>query len=165
MLNETVRSSFLNQGEICLCGSRIFVEKPIYEKFKKAFVDKVKQQRIGDPKEAETKVGAIVSRLHFDKVMSYIALAKEEGGNILCGGKTFAPEGRCKDGWFIEPTVIEGLSYEQNAIFLRGDVADDVFRVALGGLVGRDVADEAVFVLVDVDALDLLDRLANRWHS
>lgn len=113
MLTETVRSSFLNQGEICLCGSRIFVERPIYEKFKKAFVEKVKAELIvGDPLDPKTKTGAIVSKMHYEKVLSYIELAKEEGGTILCGGKSVQPEGRCAKGWFIEPTVIEGLVYD-----------------------------------------------------
>lgn len=112
MLDETVRSSFLNQGEICLCGSRIFIERPLYEKFKIAFINKVKAELIvGDPLDAATKTGAIVSKIHFEKVLSYIELAKQEGGNVLCGGNAVKPEGRCNKGWFIEPTVIEGLSY------------------------------------------------------
>lgn len=113
MLNETVRSSFLNQGEICLCGSRIFIERPLYDKFKTAFVEKVKNELVvGDPLDEKTKTGAIVSQMHFEKVLSYIELAREEGGTILCGGKTVKPEGRCSNGWFIEPTVIEGLGYD-----------------------------------------------------
>jgi aminomuconate-semialdehyde/2-hydroxymuconate-6-semialdehyde dehydrogenase len=112
MINETVRSSFLNQGEICLCGSRIFVERSIYEKFKTAFIEKVKQQIVGDPLAEKTKIGAIVSKPHFDKILSYIELAKQEGGTILFGGKKVAINGRCSNGWFIEPTVIEGLSYD-----------------------------------------------------
>jgi aminomuconate-semialdehyde/2-hydroxymuconate-6-semialdehyde dehydrogenase len=112
MLNETVRSSFLNQGEICLCGSRIFIERPIYEKFKTAFVEKLKTYKVGDPLSDDSKVGAIVSQLHFEKILGYIALAKEEGGTLLFGGNVVKPEGRCENGWFIEPTVIEGLSYD-----------------------------------------------------
>jgi aminomuconate-semialdehyde/2-hydroxymuconate-6-semialdehyde dehydrogenase len=112
MLAETVRSSFLNQGEICLCGSRIFIERPIYEKFKTAFLEKLTHHKVGDPLEHDTQLGAIVSKMHFDKVMSYIELAKQEGGKILFGGKVFRPEGRCANGWFIEPTVIEGLAFD-----------------------------------------------------
>lgn len=112
MIAETVRSSFLNQGEICLCGSRIFIERSIYEKFKTAFVEKLKTHTIGDPLDHHTMVGAIASKMHFDKVMSYVELAKEEGGRILFGGKPFKPAGRCAEGWFIEPTVIENLSYD-----------------------------------------------------
>ncbi len=112
MLNETVRSSFLNQGEICLCGSRIFIERPLYEKFKTAFIEKIKQQILGDPLNEKTKIGAIVSEPHFQKILSYIELAKQEGGTILIGGNNVKPEGRCANGWFIEPTIIEGLSYD-----------------------------------------------------
>ncbi len=141
MINETVRSSFLNQGEICLCGSRIFVERPIYEKFKNAFIEKVKQELIiGDPLEANTKTGAIVSKQHFEKVLSYIELAKQEGGKILCGGNVAKPQGRCANGWFIEPTVIEGLPYDcrtnQEEIFgpvvtiTPFDGEEDVFAMA-----------------------------------
>ena len=83
MLKTTVHSSFANQGQICLCGSRIFVEKPIYEKFKLAFVERVNKLKIGNPLSADTKMGAIVSKPHFDKILSYIELAKQEGGTIL----------------------------------------------------------------------------------
>jgi aminomuconate-semialdehyde/2-hydroxymuconate-6-semialdehyde dehydrogenase len=95
-----------------LCGSRIFVERPIYEQFKRDFVERVLALKVGDPFDAETDVGAIVSRPHFDKIMSYIDLAKEEGGTILTGGKQVHLDGRCADGWFIEPTVIEGLRHD-----------------------------------------------------
>lgn len=111
MLSTTVMSSFRNQGEICLCGSRVFVEKPIYEKFKKDFVERTKALKIGDPLQNDTDQGAIVSKEHMEKVLGYIKLAQEEGGTVLCGGNQFIPEGRCDNGWFIEPTIIEGLPY------------------------------------------------------
>jgi len=111
MLSSTLLSSFRNQGEICLCGSRIFVEKPIFEKFKKDFTERTKSLIIGDPLEHNTDQGAIVSKEHMEKVLSYIQLAKDEGGTILCGGNRFLPEGRCENGWFIEPTIFEGLPY------------------------------------------------------
>ena len=110
MLATTIRSSFSNQGEICLCGSRIFVERALYEKFKTDFVERVSKLKIGDPLDADTDVGAIVSRQHFDKIMSYIELAKEEGGTILTGGESVKLGGRCSEGLFIQPTVIEGLT-------------------------------------------------------
>lgn len=112
MLATTVRSSFSNQGEICLCGSRIFVERPLYERFKSDFVSRVTALKVGDPLDAETDVGAIVSKQHFEKIMSYIDLARKEGGTILTGGAQMHLDGRCADGWFIEPTVIEGLSHD-----------------------------------------------------
>jgi aminomuconate-semialdehyde/2-hydroxymuconate-6-semialdehyde dehydrogenase len=110
MLNTTLLSSFSNQGEICLCGSRIFVEKSIYEKFKTDFVERTKNLKIGNPKDAETNIGAIVSKQHFDKILSYIELAKTEGGKILCGGNSVKIEGL--NGWFIEPTIIENLPFD-----------------------------------------------------
>ncbi|MCP4440517.1 MAG: aldehyde dehydrogenase [Aureispira sp.] len=112
MLKTTVRSSFANQGQICLCGSRVFVERSIYERFKKDFVAKVQKLTVGDPMAEETKVGAVVSQSHQEKILSYIALAKEEGGTILTGGHAVQLEGRCKDGYFVAPTVIEGLSHD-----------------------------------------------------
>jgi len=112
MLDTTIRSSFSNQGEICLCGSRIFVERPIYEKFKRDFFDRVNALQVGDPLEPGTNVGAIVSRPHFDKIMSYIDLARQEGGTVLAGGTQVIPDGRCSNGWFITPTIIEGLPFD-----------------------------------------------------
>ncbi len=106
MLAVTVRSSFANQGQICLCGSRIFVEKPIYEKFKKDFIEKVKQLKVGDPLDAKTNVGALVSEPHLEKVESYIKLAEKEGGKILFGGKRVVVN-ELENGYYLEPTVIE----------------------------------------------------------
>ncbi|HTA83613.1 MAG TPA: aldehyde dehydrogenase [Bacteroidia bacterium] len=111
MMKTTVNSSFTNQGEICLCGSRIMVEKSVYEKFKKEFTEKVKALKVGDPMNDNNRLGAIVSKPHYDKILSYIDLAKQEGGKILCGGSALKLQGEQKDGWFIEPTVIEGLPY------------------------------------------------------
>ena len=104
-----VRSAFSNQGQICLCGSRLLIERGIYEKFKATFVERVRALHVGDPREARTDLGAVVSRAHFDKVMGHIDLARKEGGRILCGGEALRVDGRCADGWFIAPTVIEGL--------------------------------------------------------
>ena len=110
VIRASLRSSFSNQGQICLSGSRIFVERPAYETFVGRFVAEAKKLRVGDPLEQDTDQGALVSREHFDKVTSYIGLAREDGGEILCGGGPPAslPE-RCKDGYFLQPTVITGL--------------------------------------------------------
>jgi aminomuconate-semialdehyde/2-hydroxymuconate-6-semialdehyde dehydrogenase len=108
-LNTTIQSSFSNQGEICLCGSRIFVERPIYEKFLNDFVGKVKALTVGDPLSETTKVGALVSEAHMNKVLSYIDLAKSEGGTVLTGGVQVQLEGRCENGFFVSPAVITGL--------------------------------------------------------
>jgi aminomuconate-semialdehyde/2-hydroxymuconate-6-semialdehyde dehydrogenase len=106
MLEVTVRSSFSNQGQICLCGSRIFVEKPIFEKFKKDFVEKVKQLKVGNPFDAESNMGALVSKPHLEKVESYIKIAEKEGGKILFGGNRVTVKG-FENGYYLEPTVIE----------------------------------------------------------
>ena len=112
MLGETKRAAFANQGEICLCGSRIFVERPIYDRFRRDFVEQVSGLKVGDPVVADTDVGAIVSKQHFDKIMTHIDLAQKEGGTVLAGGKIGSISGRCANGWFIEPTVIEGLLHD-----------------------------------------------------
>jgi aminomuconate-semialdehyde/2-hydroxymuconate-6-semialdehyde dehydrogenase len=112
MLETTVRSSFSNQGQICLCGSRIFVERPIYERFKIDFVERVKQLKIGDPLDEKTNVGAVVSKQHLEKVLSYVDLAQTESGKILLGGNRIKLEGKCANGYFIEPTIIENLAHD-----------------------------------------------------
>ena len=161
MLAETRRAAFANQGEICLCGSRIFVQRPIYERFKKDFVEQVSALKVGDPRAADTDVGAIVSQEHFDKIMSYIELAKAEGGTVLCGGSSvsFTAETQRRgeeeidssqrlsvsaienlSGWYIHPTVIEGLPHDcrtnQEEIFgpvatiMPFDTEDEVLEYA-----------------------------------
>lgn len=109
-ISTTVRSAFTNQGEICLCGSRILIHDSIYEQFKTEFIKQVQQLKVGDPFEADTKIGALVSEGHINKVKSYIDLAIQEGGIVLCGGNLVYPQGACEKGYFLEPTVIEGLS-------------------------------------------------------
>lgn len=106
MMAVTVRSSFANQGQICLCGSRIFVEESIFEKFKKDFVQKVSELKVGDPSDDKTNLGALVSKAHLEKVEQYIALAEEEGGKILFGGKRVKVAGH-ENGYYLQPTVIE----------------------------------------------------------
>ena len=106
MLDTTLRSSFANQGQICLCGSRIFVEETIYKKFKTDFVEKVKGLKVGHPSEKDTNIGALVSKPHLEKVKSYIDIAKEEGATILCGGDEVTVEG-FENGYYLQPTVIE----------------------------------------------------------
>lgn len=108
-IQSTIRSSFLNQGQICLCGSRIFIEKPIYEKFKNALVLETLKLKVGNPLVLNTDQGALVSKQHMDKVLSYLDLATSLGGKILCGGKRAQLEDENSNGYFIEPTLIEGL--------------------------------------------------------
>ncbi len=109
MLFNTIRSSFGNQGQICLCSSRILIESSVYEKFKAEFIPWSQKLNVGDPLLETSKQGAIVSKTHFEKVMGCIELAKQEGGKILSGGHVVKVSGRCENGYFIQPTIIEGL--------------------------------------------------------
>jgi len=106
MLATTVRSSFANQGQICLCGSRIFIEEAIFEKFKKDFVQKVKQLQVGHPSDENTNIGALVSKSHLEKVENYVKIAEDDGGKILCGGLEVTIEG-FENGYYMQPTIIE----------------------------------------------------------
>lgn len=112
MMRTTLQSSFANQGQICLCGSRILIEESIYEKFKAEFIERAKKLTVGDPLDENSRQGAIVSKLHYDKVLGCIEIAKQEGGKILLGGNAIKGTGRCENGYFIEPTIIEGLGAE-----------------------------------------------------
>jgi aminomuconate-semialdehyde/2-hydroxymuconate-6-semialdehyde dehydrogenase len=111
-MDTSIRASFTNQGEICLCGSRIFVERSLYDRFVEEFVKQVKALPVGDPLDKSTKIGALVSEGHMKKVLSYIELAQQEGGKILAGGRRVKVLGRCANGYFVEPTVIVGLDYQ-----------------------------------------------------
>ncbi|OIQ27995.1 MAG: 2-hydroxymuconic semialdehyde dehydrogenase [Bacteroidetes bacterium MedPE-SWsnd-G2] len=111
MLQTTVRSSFANQGQICLCGSRIFVEASIYEKFKTDFVEKVNALKVGHPSKEDTNIGALVSKSHLEKVKSYIDIAKSENGKVLAGGEEVTVDG-FENGYYLAPTVIEVSSDE-----------------------------------------------------
>ncbi len=106
MLKVTLKSSFANQGQICLCGSRIFVEKSIYEQFKKDFITKTKALKVGSPKNPDSDLGAMVSKEHFEKVLSYIQNVEKYGGKLLCGGNPVKVEGH-ESGYYLEPTIIE----------------------------------------------------------
>ena len=103
-LDTLVRSAFQNSGQICLCGSRLLVERTIYAEFREAFVERVRTLQVGDPMAEGTRLGPLVSQAHHDKVMACLQRARDEGGHFLCGGNRIE-----RAGWFIEPTVIEGL--------------------------------------------------------
>ncbi len=112
-MDGSLRSSFANQGQVCLCGSRMFIERSVYDDFLDRFVSKAKRLKVGDPLEEDTDQGALVSGTQLEKVTQYVALARKEGGTILCGGNP--PDGlndRCKDGYFFAPTVISQLSVD-----------------------------------------------------
>jgi aminomuconate-semialdehyde/2-hydroxymuconate-6-semialdehyde dehydrogenase len=106
----TVRAAFANQGQICLCGSRLLVERSIRDEFVERFVAAVRALRLGDPSDPTTEVGALISAAHRDKVEGYLRLAEEEGGEILCGGRRPALDPSLADGYFLEPAVVTGLS-------------------------------------------------------
>jgi aminomuconate-semialdehyde/2-hydroxymuconate-6-semialdehyde dehydrogenase len=112
-LEGALRAAFTNQGQVCLCGSRILVEASIYERFRDAFVARAAALRVGDPLDPATAQGAVVSEAHMQKILGCIAGARRDGGNVLCGGGPVHPAGeRCRDGWFVAPTVIDGLGPE-----------------------------------------------------
>ena len=107
---EAVRAGFSNQGQICLCGSRVFVERTIFEAFLGRFVERVRALRVGDPLEPRTDQGAVASSEHLSKILRYLDLARAEGARVECGGRRATPPNdRCRDGWFVEPTVLTGL--------------------------------------------------------
>jgi len=108
-VETTLLTSFSNQGQICLCGSRLLIQQGIYPKFKQKLLEAIQKLPVGNPMDPATRVGAIVSKSHFEKILSYIQIAKDEGGKILCGGEKLSPPGECTNGYFIQPTVIEGL--------------------------------------------------------
>ena len=111
MLKTTIRSSFANQGQICLCGSRILVERSIYDKFKKDFVEKTAKSIVSNPEDPKANLGAVVSKPHMEKILSYIELAKEEGGTVLTGGERVILAAPYEEGYYLRPTIIEGLPY------------------------------------------------------
>lgn len=116
-LDGTMRSSFANQGEVCLAGSRIYVERPIFERFLEGLLHRIRTQvKIGDPMDPQTTLGSLISKGHLERVESYIEAAKQEGGTFHCGGKR--PDNlptHVAKGAFFEPTVITGLASHAKA--------------------------------------------------
>jgi aminomuconate-semialdehyde/2-hydroxymuconate-6-semialdehyde dehydrogenase len=109
-IGGSVRSSFANQGQICLCGSRVFVERSVYKEFVERFIDNVSKLKLGDPLDETTDQGAIVNKTQLDKIKFYVDLAQKEGGELVLGGSApEPPNDRCREGYFFQPTVITGL--------------------------------------------------------
>jgi aminomuconate-semialdehyde/2-hydroxymuconate-6-semialdehyde dehydrogenase len=167
-VSTTVRSSFFNQGEICLSGSRIFVERPIFEHFKQEFLRRTQALHVADPLSRDSDIGALISENHLRKVLSYIDLAREEGGRILTGGRQVHLKGRCEEGFFVEPTIIEGLPSDcrvnQEEIFgpvvtlMPFDSEDQAVEYANSTLYGLSAT-------VWSENIERCHRLANRIHS
>ncbi|PWA11821.1 5-carboxymethyl-2-hydroxymuconate semialdehyde dehydrogenase [Pueribacillus theae] len=124
VIETTLKSSFINQGAVCLCGSRIYVQRPIYEEFLTRFVARTREQIVGDPLESNTNIGALISKQHYERVLEYIQLAKEEGGNILTGGGKVE---ELKQGYYIQPTVIVGL--DQNCRVSKEEIFGPVVTI------------------------------------
>jgi len=109
-ITGSVRSSFANQGQICLCGSRVFVERSAYKNFVERFIERTAQLCLGDPLDEKTEQGAIVNKPQLDKIKFYVDLAQKEGGKIALGGSApQLPNDRCREGYFFQPTVITDL--------------------------------------------------------
>jgi aminomuconate-semialdehyde/2-hydroxymuconate-6-semialdehyde dehydrogenase len=164
-----VRSAFENQGQICLCGSRVFVEEKLYTEFVERFVAAAKKLRVGDPLDPATDQGAMISAAHFQKVMGYLRLAREEGGQILCGGEPAPPPNeRCRDGVFIRPTVVTGLPpecrFNQEEVF--GPVAAVLpFRTESEAVAHANCTPYGLSASVWTRDLSRAHRVAEQLHS
>ena len=144
MIETVTKSSFSNQGQICLCSSRLLIQSSIYEKFKSDLVDSVSKLKIGDPNEIDTEFGAISSKEHYDKIINYIELAKKEGGDILIGGNSLNIPGRCNKGYFIAPTIIDSL--DNSSIINQDEIFGPVVT-----LQSFDSEDEAINIANNID--------------
>lgn len=168
MMRTTLQSSFANQGQICLCGSRVLIEESIYEKFKAEFIERAKKLTVGDPLDENTKQGAVVSKMHFDKVMSCIDLAKQEGGKILLGGSVIKGSGRTENGYFIEPTIIEGLgpACRTNMEEIFGPVVTlQSFKTEDEALMMANTSDYGLSATIWTQDVSRANRVAAKVHS
>lgn len=168
MMRTTVQSSFSNQGQICLCGSRILVEESIYEKFRDEFIARARKLTVGDPMEESSRQGAVVSKMHFDKVMGCIQLAKDEGGTLLLGGNAVKLQGRCANGYFIEPTIIEGLGAQcrTNMEEIFGPVVTlQSFKTEEEALMLANTSDYGLSATIWTQDVSRAHRVAGKVHS
>ncbi len=168
VLKTTVRSSFSNQGQICLCGSRIFVQMDIYDRFVSDFAERVQKLKMGDPSDPETKMGAMISEGHMKKVLSYIELAKQEGGEVIVGGNQVHLPAPNEGGYFIEPTVIVGL--DQNCRTNQEEIFGPVvtimpFQTEEEAVALANQTPYGLAAVVWSDRLDRAHRVAGQLHT
>jgi len=126
-LAGTLRSVFANCGQVCLCSERVYIERPIYERFVGALVDGARRLKVGGPYEG-ADMGPLISRAHRDKVLAYYRLAREEGGEILTGGGIPQFGDERDGGAFIEPTVVRGLAEHSRCV--REEIFGPICHVA-----------------------------------
>ncbi len=167
-LQTAVRAGFSNNGQICLCGSRLYIERPLYARFRDALVQRVQALKVGNPMQSDTDLGALVSQAHLDKVLSYIELAQAEGGRVLCGGQRVQVAAPCEHGYFVAPTLIEGLGLHcrtnQEEIFgpvltiQPFDTAEEALALANG-------VDYGLAASIWTQDLSCAHRMAEQLHS